>query len=268
MAAVIVLVILPFRFYRIHRHAALLTSVIDSIAAGDPDIRLVLDLVESNPMAGWNRFDITDASEQTPSDFTGVDILSRSRILDLRELDFTAGGTRTDGVVHTRDRISLKFTEEAERGRPLVLHSYMPITNVEFRHPADQPPVQVRRVTTPNPQGKLQTIYEFHLDLSKTPVETAVTIEIGASLEFEEATPGRIPYYLEQSTELITVWMLFPENHPYRTYKLVRYPIDGEVAPEPVPSRYTIDHPYGTLLGWSAINPRSGMIYECRWTGD
>jgi hypothetical protein len=149
-----------------------------------------------------------------------------------------------------------------------VLRSYLPITNVEFRHPADQPPVEVRKVSEADVNGKQHTVYEFHIDLSKQPVETSVTIEIGASLEFEEAMPGRIPYYLEQQTELITVWMLFPENHPYRTYKLVRYPMEGDAAPEPVPSRYTIDHPYGSLLGWSAINPRAGMVYECRWTGD
>ena len=268
VVAVIFLVVLPLRFYRIHRHAAELTNVISSIAAGDPDIRLVLDLVDSNPMAGWKPYDIKEYDKPTPSDFTGVDILSRSRILDLRDLEFGKGGTLASGRWHTRDRINLKFTEEADHSRPLVLRSYLPIKNVEFRHPADQPPVEIRQVTEPDPFGKQQVTYEFHLDLSKVPLETQVTFEIGASMEFEEAMPGRIPYYLEQPTELITVWMLFPENHPYRTYKLVRYPIDGSLAPEPVPFRYTIDHPYGTLLGWSAINPRPGMVYESRWTGD
>lgn len=268
VVAVLFLIVLPLRFYRIHRHAAELTNVISSIAAGDPDIRLVLDLVDSNPMAGWKPYEIKEYEQPTPSDFTGVDILSRSRILDLRDLEFGKGGTLASGRLHSRDRINLKFTEEADRGRSLVLRSYLPIKNVEFRHPADQPPVEIRQVTEADLLGKQHAVYEFHLDLSKVPLETPVTFEIGASMEFEEAMPGRIPYYLEQSTELITVWMLFPENHPYRTYKLVRYPIDGSLAPEPVPSRYTIDHPYGTLLGWSAINPRPGMVYESRWTGD
>ena len=149
-----------------------------------------------------------------------------------------------------------------------MLRSYLPITNVEFRHPADQPPAEVRRVTETDTTGKRHDVYEFHIDLTKVPVETSVTIEIGASMDFAETMPGRIPYFLEQQTELITVWMLFPENHPYRTYKLVRYPIGSDAVPEPVTARYTIDHPYGTLLGWSAINPRAGMVYECRWTGD
>ena len=36
----LLLVYFPVRFYNLHRHAAMLTSVIDSIAKGDPDIRL------------------------------------------------------------------------------------------------------------------------------------------------------------------------------------------------------------------------------------
>jgi len=30
--------------------------------------------------------------------------------------------------------------------------------------------------------------------------------------------------------------------------------------------RYTIDHPYGALIGWSLINPQVRTVYECRWT--
>jgi predicted acylesterase/phospholipase RssA len=268
LIAVVLFGWLPVHFYRLHRHAALLTSVIDSIAEGDPDIRLVLDLVERNPMAGWSKYEIHDHDETTESNFEGVDILSRSRILDLRSLEFSSGGAVSSGRVATRDRISLKFTEESKHGRTLVLRSYLPITDVEFRHPADQPPVEVRRVQGGDSVDKQHDVYEFHINLSGVPVETAVTLEIGASLRFEEQMPSRIPYYLEQRSELLTVWMLFPENHPYRSYKLVRYPFDSSAPPEPIPSRYTIDHPYGTLLGWSAINPKADMVYECRWLGE
>jgi hypothetical protein len=29
-----------------------------------------------------------------------------------------------------------------------------------------------------------------------------------------------------------------------------------------------IDHPYGSMIGWSVINPESNSVYECRWTTD
>jgi hypothetical protein len=31
-------------------------------------------------------------------------------------------------------------------------------------------------------------------------------------------------------------------------------------------ARFTIDHPYGSMIGWSVITPESNAIYECRWT--
>jgi hypothetical protein len=31
-------------------------------------------------------------------------------------------------------------------------------------------------------------------------------------------------------------------------------------------ARFTIDHPYGSLIGWSVINPERDHVYECRWT--
>ena len=80
--------------------------------------------------------------------------------------------------------------------------------------------------------------------------------------------PGRMPFHLDHPTDLITVWMLFPEDHPYRSYRLLRHPAGNTGAEEPLEARYTIDHPYGTLIGWSVIMPEPGTVYECRWTGD
>ena len=111
----LLLVYLPVRFYRLHRHAAMLTSVINSIAKGDPDIRLVLDLVESDPLSSWEKLEITDAATPTIDDYAGLEILSYSRINDLRTA-FT-GSLRPDlgGRVHIRDRLTLRVTRPVGR---------------------------------------------------------------------------------------------------------------------------------------------------------
>jgi hypothetical protein len=90
--ALIVFVALPIRFWQVHRHAQLLTSVIDSIAKGDPDIRLVLDLVDGDPSQDWEPLPITTTAEATPpTEFKGVEVLSLSRIVDLRWGDLRSG---------------------------------------------------------------------------------------------------------------------------------------------------------------------------------
>ena len=64
------------------------------------------------------------------------------------------------------------------------------------------------------------------------------------------------------------MWMLFPPDRPYRTYSLVSYPVDRSESPRVMHNRYAIDHPYGSLIGWSVVNPDEGRVYECRWTYD
>lgn len=272
LTGLLLFVVLPTRFYQVHRHAKMLTDVINSIAAGDPDIRLVLDLVERDPTTSWQPVAVTDAATPRPSDFKGVEILSQSRIIDLRQ-GWSGVGRQTQlGRIRVRDRMRLRFLEDA-RPRNLVFHTSLPLEDVEYRQPPDQPPLTVRRLPYGVGSGSAahdspQKGYELEFDLSGYPVDTQITLELAAILQFADLPPGKMPIVLEFETDLLTVWMLFPENHPYRTYRLLRYPKGLPEAAEPMSSRYTIDHPYGQLIGWSLINPRPQTVYECRWTFD
>ena len=264
----LLLVYLPVRFYRLHRHAAMLTSVINSIAKGDPDIRLVLDLVESDPLSSWEKLEITDAATPTIDDYVGLEILSYSRINDLRTA--FAGGLRPDlgGRVHLRDRLTLRVTDEARRKKGVVFRTATPVSDVEYRQPQGRYMATARRAIERDAEGKELTQYEFHIDLSQAPLDEPITLELTGVLRFAALPPGRMPVVIQFASELLTVWLLFPEDHPYRRYELVRYPRGQPDAVEPLTARYTIDHPYGQLIGWSVIRPQEGSVYECRWTSD
>jgi len=95
-----------------------------------------------------------------------------------------------------------------------------------------------------------------------------VPFELAAVVRFASLPAGRMPMVMQFDADLLTVWILFPDDHPYKWYQLVTYPRGDAAATEPLTSRYTIDHPYGRLIGWSVITPREGTVYECRWTGD
>lgn len=256
----IVFVVLPAWVWRVHRHAALLTSVIDSIAAGDPDIRLVLDLVEGDPSAGWQPLEIRPATEPAPpQDFTGIEVLSFSRIVDLR----SATG-RGDPHTRLRDRLVLRFDDTAESRRHVVFHSLLPASDISFRRPAGQPPVVVRRVRSV--AGRAHDHIEFHCDLTGVPVGEPVTLELATTLRADILEQGRLAIDLIAPADLMTVWLLFPENRRYHSYRLLQYPEGNEAAAEPLTPRYTIDHPFGELIGFSVINPGQGTVYETRWT--
>jgi predicted acylesterase/phospholipase RssA len=252
--AAVLFVWLPLRMYRIHRHAELLSGVIDSIAKGDPEIRLVLDLVDGDPSSGWSAMPVTDApSSKETTDFTGVDILAFTRIIDLR------GGSRDR--VSVRDRVLLRFADADASKRHLVFHSLLPPTGATFRQPPTQPPLSLTKVT-----GTASPHLEIHIDLPGVPIGQTIPLEMSASIPGDFLAREKIPFPVHYPTDLVTIWMLFPDNHPYHAYTLVRYPEGAPEAAEPMAARYTIDHPFGTLIGWSVIKPTPGMVYECRWT--
>ena len=96
-------------------------------------------------------------------------------------------------------------------------------------------------------------------------VGETVTLELSTLLKAPILTSGTMPLDLLAPADLLTVWLLFPDYHPYHSYRLVRYPEGQPDAAEPMAPRYTIDHPYGELIGWSVINPTMRNVYECRW---
>ena len=261
-------VYLPMQFYAVHRRAEMLTSVIDSIAKGDPDIRLVLDLVESDPVTGWQKLDVTDAAEPTVDDYAGVEILSYSRINDLRTA--WSGGLRPDrgGQVRFRDRVVIRLTDDTRRQKGVVFRTALPVEGVEYRQPNGSIPGRVRRVKERAADGSEESRYEYHVDLSDAPVGEPVSLELAAVVRYTSLPAGRLPLVMQFNADLLTVWILFPDDHPYRRYQLVTYPRGQDAAVEPLTSRYTIDHPYGRLIGWSVIMPKQGSVYECRWTGN
>jgi len=191
------------------------------------------------------------------TDFTGVDILAFTRIVDLRR----AAG-RPDDPVKIRDRLLLRFGDAAAANRHLVFRSLLPADDVEFRQPPTQPPVSITRVT---PVGEAAHL-EVHCDLPGTPAGETVPLELTTSFTSDVFARGRLPFDVRYPADLVTIWVLFPQDHPYQRYELLRYPEGAPEAAEPMSPRYTIDHPFGTLIGWSVIKPEPGNVYEVRWT--
>ena len=265
-AALLLFVALPIHVYRLHRHARMLTDVIDSIAKGDPDIRLVLDLVERDPTTDWKAIAVGPPAPSAAPNHAGIDLLALSRIVDLRSA-WSGGSAAQTGFIHVRDRITIRVSDPAARDRPFVLRTSLPIEDVVFRQPPRQPPLAIHAIATDPDAGVGTPRYEFRYDLTTVPIDEPVTLELGAVVRFRELAQRHLPIVLEYPVDLLTVWMLFPENHPYRSYRLLRYPQGEPAAAEPMTSRYTIDHPYGQLIGWSLITPQLHTVYECRWTG-
>ena len=267
----VLFVCVPAYVFRLHRHAEMLTSVINSISQGDPDIKQILDLVEGKTSIDWPVVKVGEISDPVEVDLTGVDVLSQSRIFDLRNFNPIASDDKGRGFVMFYDRVVLRFNEDYHGDKQVAFNSVFPLRAVEVRQPANQPQGVFNRIgglesSSVNARDGMKIRHQTLFDLSEIPIGQRVTLQAVSRVELPASMSGHFPCYVNKKTELLTSWLLFPDDHPYSSYRLVRYPADQSAPPSTMDPRFAIDHPYGNLIGWSVITPKEGMVYECRWT--
>jgi len=259
---------LPLQVYQLYHRAQVLTTINDAIAQGDPDIRRVLDLVTKDPTTTWTADSVQVVPQQSDVDYSGIEMLTHSRIIDLRRWRPNAADPDNRGQVYLTDRVELRLTDSYRGDRKIIIQFPIAVDNVDFRQPRTDRRALIRRVSEPfDDFGVEKTLYEFEYDLQGIPLGEPVTLEMDMLLDVPQSR-SRASFTMRMKTDLVSMWMLFPEERPYRTYSLVQYPADRSASPNVLESRYKIDHPYGNLIGWSVVNPKPGNVYECRWSYD
>lgn len=270
--AIFVFGYLPLQVYQLYKKSQVQGQVIDSIASGNPDIRDILELLDDKPLADWQPIQVKEIDQPSEADTSGVEILDYSRIIDLRHWRPEAKDPADQGAVYVKDRIMLILPEDSnastERGARVMFSFPSLFDDVEFQQPEQRFQAEFRRLSKPTSDyGVDRWYYEIEYDLKGLPrgEPATITLEMMARIP----TPvSRAPFITRFKTDLVTVWMLFPEDRPYQNYELVTYPANKSEAPTVMNSRYEIQHPYGSLIGWSVVNPEIGQVYECRWTNE
>jgi predicted acylesterase/phospholipase RssA len=262
----IVFLYLPYEIYQLYRRAQVQAAVIDSISRGDPDIREILGLLDTDPTANWVSEKILEKPEPAKVDLEGYELLTRSRFVDLRRWRESDASLERRGGAFLRERLTIKRLQNSERSPRFTLRYPVRSNELQIRVPNSTIPRTIWHVSSPfDHHGEQRNLYEVELDLSHVPVLEPVSVE----LEFLVPMPvvgGRVDFETYYKTDLASLWILFPIDRPYRHYNLLRYPASRDKPPEIMEARFTIDHPYGTLIGWSVINPERDAVYECRWT--
>jgi predicted acylesterase/phospholipase RssA len=258
---------LPLQVYQLHRKSVEQGEIIGSITKGDADIAQILKLAASDPLSDWTSEEVLDKPQPTEVSFEGIELLSHSRMYDLRGWFPDEESPDKRGHVYIRDRITLQLLTSYQGDARVTFRLPSKVEEIHFRKPNDDPPCVISRVSEPvEVFGRERTLYEIEYDLSQFPTEEPVTIELEVIGDYPKSV--RAPLLTHSKTDLISVWMLFPPDRPYRTYSLVSYPVDRSESPRVMHNRFSIDHPYGFLIGWSVVDPEENRVYECRWTYD
>jgi predicted acylesterase/phospholipase RssA len=257
---------LPYEVYQLHRRAQVQATVIDSIASGDPDIRQVLSLLSADPTANWLSDKVVEKAEPAKVDYSGFEVLTRSRFIDLRRWREPEAALERRGNAFVRERLTIKLLDSSKNSRRITLRYPIRSHDLQIRVPNSTVPRTIWHVGSPiDYHGEPRNLYEVELDLTRVPILEPVSVELEFLVPFPVIN-GRIDFETYAKTDLASLWILFPADRPYRHYSLVHYPASRNSPPELMQARFTIDHPYGSLIGWSVINPECDAVYESRWT--
>lgn len=256
---VLLLGVLPVYVWRYRQQARVNAMFIDAIAHGSPDFRKILDLAQRDPAPAWTPQPIEDRREPTTVDYKGFEFLRDAWIVDMRDWR-----PKTNDVAHFYRRIRVRKLAEDD---DLIIKIIRPFDRVDFYCGPEQLKPTIRRVL-PRP-GERDTTWELAFDLSSVPKGRTEDIEIEATIHDVMAKKGAgenwIRYRAAIPTPEASVWMIFPVNRPYTHYSLIRYPEADPSSFQKVDTSYTIDHPRGSIIAWSIINPKVGYFYECQW---
>jgi hypothetical protein len=193
-------------------------------------------------------------------------MLTRSRFIDLRRWREAPASAERRGNAFVRERLMVKLLETSKGNRHVTLRYPVRSRDLQIRVGGSTIPRTIWHVGNPvDYHGEPRSLYEVEFDLSHSRILEPVSLELEFLVPFPVVN-GRVEFETYAKTDLASVWILFPPDSPYRTYSLVRFPADRSSPPQVMQARFTIDHPYGSLIGWSVVNPETHAVYECRWT--
>jgi predicted acylesterase/phospholipase RssA len=260
---VLLLCVLPVYVWRYRQQAHVNAMIVDAIAHGSPEFRKILDLVQRDPAPGWTPQAIEDRREPTAVDYKGFECLRDALITDMRDWR-----PKTNDVAHFYRMLRVRKLAEDDR---LVIKFIRPFERIDFHCGPEKLKPTIRRVL-PRP-GERDTTWEVAFDLSSVPKGRTEDIEIEATIHnvmAKKKVEGESlwRYRAAIATAEASLWLIFPVNRPYTHYSLIRYPAADPSTFQKVETSYTIDHPRGSIIAWSIINPDVGYFYECEWEWD
>ena len=263
---VLLFLVLPWQGYRLYDRARTNGLVIQAIANGDPEFRAILDLFERDPSDDWEPTEVVSQAEALPVSYAGIEVLTDTRILDLRKW------SADDPEVFSIRRIRVRKEAGYQGDGKIRFDHYVPLVDeftVRLQPESLDPVVRITEEAVDIPSdtlGEEGTRWQTEFDLSEIAEEQVVDLTITGFFTLRDYQEGsRVSFQPPYDIGVASTWLLFPEDKPYRKYTLLQYEPGEAGEPRLVEPRFVIDHPLVSIIAWSITNAQAGNVYECRW---
>lgn len=252
-------VVLPAYLWDFYRQARIDGLVVHAIAHGQPDYRKILDLVKNESIPKQTPLPIESLSEPSKSDYSGFELISDTIVVDLRN---QVPNKESYGYYYRRIRLRRLAEVTA-----FILQQDTPYDQVNFHNVSESAKLKVSKVVGNSKPD--MTKWEVEFDLSRVPVDGVVDLDFEAyfftPIAANKLRQTWLRYLPVAKTSKAAVWLLFPSNQPYEKYSLTKFKSDAPSVKTLVETDFTVDHPFGDIIGWTVLNPEVDHTYVCEW---
>jgi hypothetical protein len=266
----------PYVAYQRYKSVHRSELIVNAITFSNPDFQLVLELARRNPIQGdWKSFDVEEVSELSDTNLGGFQLVTDTRVLDARAWK-TGSSSRQNHIVSYRRMLVRRSDDNVERGIASAqdhgrfrIQQFNPTSDVLVRCSSSELRPLLRKSPCVQPSGESRFMYEAEFDLSSVPAgeDFDIGFELTApGIQGREARQKRLLFPIIAPTKVATMWVLLPEELPYRDFELISYDQNAPTRVESVEPTYRFEMADGSLFGWMLVAPRDGYMYECRWS--
>jgi hypothetical protein len=239
-------------------------AILSAIAQLNPNHEKILELIRHEPMSEFAPMEFEVVESLDAADLRGFDVISESRVYDLR------GWSEKDSVFGAigYSRTEVRRIPDVVQTPELRIQKDLPIERLNFDCRSER--LQPRLFRADLGEGMYR--WELRLDFSRVPLQRDADIVARSILPSEIASAfhggGEFNFIVRLETGILEVWLLMPEGRNYGAFEVSSHPIGKPELSEVVVPAAVVRVALDSVATFRLINPEPGRRYDCRWTWD
>ena len=259
---VLLFVTVPYSYFEMVERAERQQLVLTAIAEMSPDYHRLLNLLEEGPNPEFETMPFEEVETLADPDLTGYEVLSDTRIFDMRA--WSEQRRHRPAISYARLRV--RRTAESGDNTHVRIQKTTYDDQVSIHCLSHGLNPTLSRMKLEDGRSK----WELDLDFSHVPIGSATQIVMRNRLLREMASTaedsGRYTFGVASPTGLLEVWMLMPEDRDYNTFEVSSYPIGKASLAQVVVPHSRVEVAQGSIATFRLVNPEVNHLYECHWT--
>jgi len=266
-----ILILLPYISVKAYERSHRLNQLVQSLSEGSNDLNEMTRLLDS-PSTPYAGVAFEETPKAAPADPKNLTILQDSRIMDLRSwIPGDAGLNNPKSLAYGYRRV--KAAKASDYIGDNQFNQYLdprdPLRTVVRFPPQQLQPRLLRSMEEAKDSAEKLATWQASFNLFQIPpgdsVDTVVEYYSPGSYLRRSDTTSAIPIHVYTPTAEFTIWVMLPANREYRSWQVVRSPVDKpeQVEKVRVVTEYLADDK--TILAFKLLSLKPEYNYEVQW---